>query len=72
MGDEDRERMRETGKQPGQPGQPGARQSTWDPDGPRDWEQGTTDLEQGDMTRPAQPDGTTPLERDMPLKNQKR
>jgi hypothetical protein len=35
-------------------------------------EQSPTDMEQGDRTRPAQPGGTKPLERDYWPQNQKR
>jgi hypothetical protein len=38
----------------------------------QDWDQGTTGMEQGDRTDPAQPDGTRPLERDLGTENQNR
>ena len=54
------------------------RKPEWDKDkgqGPsqHDWQgQGTDDMEQGKATDPAQPSGTTPLERDQRPINQSR
>jgi hypothetical protein len=70
MGNTDQDRKPPTGE-PGEADKPGQDQ-TWNQDRPRDWERATTELERGDKTRPAQPDGTTPLERDMQQANQKR
>ena len=63
--DKDRDRMRQSSGRPDtargdQPGQEQPENRT------------TRDYEQGDATRPAQPDGTTPLERDTWPINQKR
>lgn len=44
----------------------------WDKDKTQDWEKGTPGMEQGDQTKPPQPDGTTPLERDQRPINQSR
>lgn len=84
--DKDQDRMHQTGTQSGQTGQTGTGQSgqtgtqtgqtgqggTWQQDRPQDWKQGGKDMEQGDKTRPAQPDGTKPLERDQQPMNQNR
>jgi hypothetical protein len=64
--DKDKDKAKDRMGGTGQDWQPGQQ------DRPRDWDQETTDLEQGDQTRPAQPDGTTPLERDQQPMNQKR
>ncbi len=60
--------------QMGGQGQAGGGTPTWDqtktPSG--GWDQGSTDEEKGDETRPKQPEGTTPLERDPRPINQAR
>jgi hypothetical protein len=62
----------QTGDQPGQMGNDQDWKTGQGGKTGRDWTQGSTDKEQGDQTRPAQPSGTTPLERDQGQKNQKR
>lgn len=45
---------------------------TWDRATDRQTDDETRQMRQGDRTDPATPSGTTPLERDVPLKNQQR
>ena len=56
----------------GETGTFGQTDKDWQSDRSKDRDQGTTGMEQGDQTRPAQPDGTRPLERDQGTQNQKR
>ena len=61
--DKTHDQTRQTGTQTDQ-----ARQDeTWKQDRPQEWNRDTTGMTQGDKTDPAQPDGTTPLERQRPM-----
>jgi hypothetical protein len=44
----------------------------WDKDKPQDWDKENPGMERGDQTKPPQPEGTTPLERDQRPINQSR
>ena len=80
MGHKDQDQLRETkpptgtqtGPHPGAPAERTSQDPQWRPDRPQGGDQTTRDMEQGDLTRPGQPSGTTPLERDQLPENQKR
>jgi hypothetical protein len=73
--DKDRDRTHQTGTEQTGSGRPGTgttgtTDQDWQHDPKEDRKGSTTDMEQGDRTGPAQPDGTRPLERDKQPINQ--